>query len=370
VDPLVLPSTADALAGAAVSQPSASLQLGRYSPQRLIGLLVIGVGLLVGVALVAALFGGIPLHLGAALENVGTDGTIFWKLRLPRVLLGAVVGAGLCAAGAALQALLQNPLADPFVLGVSGGAAAGATAALLVGELLGARFGTWNQGALGFSPQVVFGFGGALLSAFLVRAVGSRSGRLVGAAALLAGAVINAVAGALVLLAQVALSPDRAQQILLWLAGSLGYPPPSTLWVAAICVTGGCAGLCLLAGRIRLLALGNDAAAQLGIDVANTARWTLALTSLVVAAAVAVSGLIGFVGLLVPHLLRMRLGPDQRLLLPASVFGGAILLVAADAAGRLAFLPLGIEPPVGALTALLGGPLFLVLLRRSLRSVA
>jgi iron complex transport system permease protein len=208
------------------------------------------------------------------------------------------------------------------------------------------------------------------VAAFVVRSIGSRGGRLVGAAALLAGAVLNAVAGALVLLSQLALSPERAQQILLWLAGSLGYPPPSTLGIAATCVTLGCVGLCLLAGRIRLLALGNDEAAQLGVDVAGTVRWTLALASLVVAAAVAVSGLIGFVGLLVPHLLRLRLGPDQRLLLPASVFGGAIFLVLADAAGRLSFLPLGIEPPVGALTALLGGPLFLLMLRRSLREEA
>ncbi len=363
MQPSVLPSAAEVLVSPGAASPEQLVALGRYSRERLIWLLVVGVAALAGVALAAALFGGVPLHLGAALANEGSDGTIFWKLRLPRVALGAIVGAGLCAAGAALQALLQNPLADPFVLGVSGGAAAGATAAVLAGELLGAHLGA----SLGFSPQIIFGFGGALLAAFLVRAIGSRSGRLVAAAALLAGAVINAVAGGLVLLSQLALSPERAQQILLWLAGSLGYPPPSTLWVAAGCVTVGCAGLALLAGRIRLLALGNDEAAQLGVDVPGTVRMTLGLTSLVVAAAVAVSGLIGFVGLLVPHMLRLRLGPDQRLLLPASVFGGAIFLILADAVGRLAFLPLGIEPPVGALTALLGGPLFLVLLRRSLR---
>ena len=330
--------------------------LGRYSPRRLVALLALAGAALAGVALVAALFGGVPLHVGAALANEGPDGTIFWTLRLPRVALGAIVGAGLCAAGSALQALLQNPLADPFVLGVSGGAAAGATAALLVGELLGARIGAWSQGVLGFSPQIVFGFGGALISAFLVRSIGSRSGRLVGAAALLAGAVLNAVAGALVLLSQLALSPERAQQILLWLAGSLGYPPPSTLGVASLCVTTGCLGLCLLAGRIRLLALGNDEAAQLGVDVPGTVRWTLALSSLVVAAAVAVSGLIGFVGLLVPHLLRLRLGPDQRLLLPASVFGGAIFLIAADAVGRLAFLPARDRAPGGGADRTPGRP--------------
>ena len=339
-------------------------RLSRYSPARLVAIVAVGVAALALVSLAAALFGGVPLDGRAALAHSGTAGTIFWELRLPRVLLGALVGAGLCTAGAALQAILQNPLADPFVLGVSGGAAAGSTAALVLGELVGGAFG---RGLGGLSPQVACGFGGALLATAIVRALGSRGGRLVGAAALLAGAVLNAVAGAVVLLAQLSLAPERAQQILLWLAGSLGYPTPEALAAAGAGISIGCLGLFLLGGRIRLLALGPEEAAQLGVDEAGTARWTLALCALVVASAVAVSGLIGFVGLLVPHVLRLRLGPDPRLLLPASALAGASFLVLSDAAGRLCFLPLGLEPPVGALTALVGGPLFLLLLRRSLR---
>ncbi|MHB8417504.1 MAG: FecCD family ABC transporter permease [Myxococcales bacterium] len=337
---------------------------GRFTPARLAGLVAAGTLLLLLVLAASALFGGVPLRLRDALAGVGPDGAIFWKLRLPRVLLGALVGAGLCATGTALQALLQNPLADPFVLGVSGGAAAGATVALFIGEILGGRLGA--LAGLGLSPQVACGFAGALLAAFLVRAIGSRSGRLVGGAALLAGAVLNAVAGALVLLAQLALSPQRAQQILLWLEGSLGYPDRTTLGLAALAIGIGCAGLLAFAGRIRLLALGPEEAAQLGVDVRSTVGWTLAFSALAVAASVAVAGLIGFVGLLVPHLLRLRLGPDQRLLIPASILGGAAFLAAADALGRLCFLPLHIEPPVGAITALLGGPVFLLLLRKSL----
>jgi iron complex transport system permease protein len=129
----------------------------------------------------------------------------------------------------------------------------------------------------------------------------------------------------------------------------------------------GCLGLCLLAGRIRLLALGNEEASQLGVPLVSTERWAFTFAALAVAAAVALSGLIGFVGLLVPHLLRLRLGPDQRLLLPAATLFGAAFLIATDGLSRLCFLPVGVEPPVGAVTALIGGPVFLWLLRRQLR---
>jgi iron complex transport system permease protein len=218
------------------------------------------------------------------------------------------------------------------------------------------------------SVATVFGCAGALGAVALVRLLAAQGGRISAAAALLAGAVLNAMAGALVLLAELAISPERAQQILMWLSGSFGYPTWPALGWGCAAIALGCAILCALAGRLRLLALGAEEAAQLGVDVASTARWALAAASLAVASAVALSGLIGFVGLLVPHLLRLWLGPDQRLLLPASVVFGAAFLVATDGVARLAFLPAGVEPPVGAVTAMLGGPLFLVLLRRELRA--
>jgi iron complex transport system permease protein len=255
------------------------------------------------------------------------------------------------------------------VLGVSGGAAVGGTSALLLGEWIGGSALSRALGPAlggGFSASALFGFAGAVGAVALVRLLAAQGGRISAAAALLAGAVLNAMAGALVLLAELAISPERAQQILLWLSGSFGYPSwPSLAWGGGLILVG-CGGMCALAGRLRLIALGSEEAAQLGVDVPGTVRLALAASSLAVAAAVALSGLIGFVGLLVPHLLRLWLGPDQRLLLPASVFFGAAFLVATDGVARLAFLPAGVEPPVGAVTALLGGPLFLVLLRREL----
>jgi iron complex transport system permease protein len=334
--------------------------LGRYAPSRLLGVLAVGVGLLALCAVLSALYGGVPLDLSQVFHQEGSARTILLALRLPRIALAGLVGAALCAAGAALQALLQNPLADPFVLGVSGGAAVGGTTGLLLGEW-------WHLAnpALGSVP---LGFLCALGAAALVRSLALRGGYLAPSAALLAGAVLNSVAAGLVLLAQLAVSPERGQQILLWLSGNLSYPTPSLLWFAAGCIVIGCGGLWLLAGRIRLLALGNEEALQLGVPVVATERWSFALSALAVAAAVALSGLIGFVGLLVPHLVRLWLGPDQRLVLPAATLFGAAFLIATDGLSRLCFLPVGVEPPVGAVTALLGGPMFLWLLRRQLRA--
>jgi iron complex transport system permease protein len=333
--------------------------LGRYSRPRLLMVLASGVALIASCTLLSALFGGVPLDFSDLLHDQGSARTILFALRLPRIALAGLVGAALCASGAALQSLLQNPLADPFVLGVSGGAAVGGTVGLLLGE--------WLRLPGTASWAMPLGFASALGAAALVRSLATRGGRVSTSAALLAGAVLNSVAAGLVLLAQLAVSPERGQQILLWLSGSLGYPTPAALSLAAACIAIGCGGLWALAGRIRLLSLGAEEAQQLGVPVVSTVRWSFALAALIVAAAVALSGLIGFVGLLVPHVLRLWLGPDQRLLLPSATLFGAGFLIATDGLSRLCFLPLGVEPPVGAVTALLGGPMFLWLLRRQLR---
>jgi iron complex transport system permease protein len=153
------------------------------------------------------------------------------------------------------------------------------------------------------------------------------------------------------------------QVILLWLSGSLGYEPPQVLWAAAGAVVVSCAALATLAARFNLLALGDDSAASLGVDVERTRALAFALASISVGAAVALTGLVGFVGLIVPHAVRLVAGPDHRLVLPASALGGAAFLVLADAGARLLFRKLGSEPPVGAVTALVGAPLFVFLLR-------
>jgi len=315
----------------------------------------------------AVLLGPQPISLASALAGVEPDAAILFGLRMPRVLLGALVGAGLATAGVALQALLRNPLAEPFVLGVSGGAALGGTAALaasaLIGPatMLGALASSGTSVALGASV-------GAAASTALVFALGRIGGKLVPEAALLVGVVFNAFAAGVITVVKVMVPPEDAARLLYWLMGAIGYADPGTLLAGAVLLGLAVTVLVALSAQLNLLSLGDDEAASLGVEVGRSRGAVFLAASLATGAAVALAGLVGFVGLIVPHLLRRLFGPDHRVLLPASALFGAAFLVLADAAARLAFLPLGSEPPVGALTALLGGPLFLWLLRRSDRS--
>jgi iron complex transport system permease protein len=329
----------------------------------------LGAGLVVLAASCAAalLLGPQPISLSAALSGVEPDAAILFGLRVPRVLLGAMVGAGLATAGVALQALLRNPLAEPFVLGVSGGAALGGTAALaasaVIGPatLLGSLASSGTSVALGASV-------GAAASTALVFALGRIGGKLVPEAALLVGVVFNAFAAGVITVVKVMVPPEDAARLLYWLMGAVGYADPGTLIAGAVLLGVAVAVLVALSAQLNLLSLGDDEAASLGVEVGRSRGLVFLAASLATGAAVALAGLVGFVGLIVPHLLRRLFGPDHRILLPASALFGAAFLVLADAAARLAFLPLGSEPPVGALTALLGGPLFLWLLRRTDRS--
>jgi iron complex transport system permease protein len=335
--------------------------------RRLVLALLAGLVALVACAAAALLLGPQPISLSAALSGVEPDRAILFGLRLPRVVLGALVGAALAAAGVALQALLRNPLAEPFVLGVSGGAALGGTAALAAAAALGpasavgALVGSGTSVALGASV-------GAAASTALVFTLGRIGGRLVPEAALLVGVVFNAFAAGVITVVKVMVPPEEAARLLYWLMGAIGYATPGTLAVGAVLVGVAIAVLVAASAQLNLLSLGDDEASSLGVDVARSRALVFLAASLATGAAVALAGMVGFVGLIVPHLLRRVLGPDHRVLLPASVLFGAAFLVLADAAARLAFLPLGSEPPVGALTALLGGPLFLWLLRRGERS--
>ena len=335
--------------------------------RRLLLALASGLVALLACAAAALLLGPQPVSLGAALSGVEPDRSILVGLRLPRVLLGALVGAALAAAGVALQALLRNPLAEPFVLGVSGGAALGGTAALAAAaavgpsSALGAAVGSGTSVALGASV-------GAAASTALVFALGRIGGRLVPEAALLVGVVFNAFAAGVITVVKVMVPPEEAARLLYWLMGAVGYATPGTLAAGALLVGVAVAVLVAASAQLNLLSLGDDEASSLGVEVGRSRGAVFLAASLATGAAVALAGLVGFVGLIVPHLLRRVFGPDHRVLLPASVFFGAAFLVLADAAARLAFLPLGSEPPVGALTALLGGPLFLWLLRRTERS--
>jgi iron complex transport system permease protein len=278
--------------------------------------------------------------------------------RLPRVLLAALVGATLATVGAAFQALLRNPLADPLIMGVSGGAALGGTLALVL-------FGSGASAQLALEGPAAFV--GGVIATILVQRVGTVSGRLEPTTILLVGVVFNTFAAAVIMFLKTVVSAQKTQEILFWLMGSLGYRDYSTVAVVAV---GSAVGLTLImrnASALNALALGEYGAAHLGVNVERT-RWiVLIASSLLVGLAVSVSGLVGFVGLIVPHLFRLGLGPDHRLLLPATALGGASFLVLADLGARLLFIPLATEPPVGVVTAFLGGPFFLLLLRKRSR---
>jgi iron complex transport system permease protein len=301
--------------------------------------------LLLAVALGASLLVGSAEHATQA---------IVLEIRLPRALLAALVGAGLATAGALLQALLQNPLADPYVLGISGGAALGGVLALGLGG------GAW----FGLLSVPVVAFAGALAASLLLYAIAGAGGRAPAHSLLLTGVVFNAFASSLIVFATSAADLARVAGVFLWLIGSVRLVEPVLLAAVAVLFSVGLAIALYFAFALNLVAQGDETAAHLGVDVPRVRRWVFAGTALMIGASVAVSGLIGFVGLIVPHLLRLAFGSDHRLLVPASALGGAVFLVVADTLARVVLAPT--ELPVGALTALVGGPLFLVLLRREL----
>ena len=325
--------------------------------RRLAGVLGV-LALLLGLALVFGLgVGPSGLAPGDVLRALfghegGPAADIVLRVRLPRVALAALVGASLSVAGVLFQALLRNALADPYVLGVSGGAALGGILVLGFGSALGLGYGAVPPAA----------FAGAVITTLLLFLVSGFQGRLSPTTLLLTGVVFNAFASAAIVFVASLAGLTEGASIFLWLIGNLSAARADVAgFVAAFLALGlGCA--LPLARRLDLLALGEESALQLGVEVERVRRVLLLATSLLVGAAVSVAGLVGFVGLIVPHLLRLVLGPDHRLLLPASALGGASFLVLCDTLAR-SMLP-GRELPVGAVTALAGGPLFLWLLRR------
>jgi iron complex transport system permease protein len=306
----------------------------------------------------AVAFGAEPVSLARAVADPeGLDRILLLEVRLPRVILGAIAGGGLSLVGAAFQALLRNPLAEPYVLGVSGGAALGATIAI--------AFGLTATGLLGAALLPGAALLGGLGATFVVYGVarGASAGAS-GASILLAGVMVNAIAAALITFLKTLVTPSRAQQLLRWLTGFIEVPSTVGLVAMAAYVALGSAVLLRDAARLNLLALGDEAAQTVGLDVRALERRVFLASSCVVGAIVSVTGLIGFVGLVVPHALRRLAGPDHRSLLPLSLAMGGAMVVACDLLARVLFRWLHTEPPVGAVTALIGGPVFLLLLRR------
>lgn len=306
---------------------------------------------------IGASFGTDPVSIvTAVLEPASRDHDIVFDVRLPRVLLAAIAGAGLSLVGVALQALLRNPLAEPFVLGVSGGSAFGATIAIL--------FGLTGTTIIGASLVPIAALAGGVGATVLVYAFASAARESHSTSVLLSGVVVNAIAAAAITFVKTLIMPSKAQELLFWLMGFLDVPSRASLVALTVYVSVGAAILLYDAARLNVLSLGDEAAAHLGIRVRAVEVRTLLASSLIVGAIVSVTGLIGFVGLIVPHLLRRMLGPDTRVLMPASLGLGGATLVLCDLVSRGSFRWLHTETPVGAVTALIGGPLFLFMLRR------
>jgi len=352
------PSHADVQTGAL---PLPALTVTRWS--RVIALLA-AIALIGGVACLQFGSERIPLADVARILLSGGDETltgvsgvsrsvIVLEVRLPRVLLAFLVGASLAAVGVALQALLRNPLADPYILGVSSGAALGAVLALQMG--IGWAFA-------GFSSLHLFAFLGAGATIVTMYRVVVSEGRVPVHTLLLAGVIINAIISALILFITSVSDSTSAFRMFFWLMGNLTTLGYAGLGALAVLVAVGIGLLCGQARNLNLLALGEETARGLGLAVERVKHLIFLTTALVTGAVVAVSGLIGFVGMVVPHAMRMMLGADHRLLLPAAALFGGVFLMVADTIARSLLAPT--ELPVGVITALCGGPFFIYLLIR------
>ncbi len=282
--------------------------------------------------------------------------TIVLEMRLPRAILGLLVGGGLAMAGAVFQALLRNPLAEPYILGISGGAAAGAVLVLVLG-----------LASLGSGVLPGAAFGGALVAILLVFGVAGAAERTLDVRVLLlAGVVVGAFFSALIAFLLAMSEARTLRSAVLWMMGSLAGATWRSTGIVAAYTLPSVLVLLAMARALNLMAVGEETATYLGTDVERVKRVAYGVASLVTAAGVAMAGVIGFVGLVVPHTIRLLVGADQRIVLPLSFLAGAVFLTAADLLARLLLAPA--EIPVGVITALVGVPLFLVLLRRSLTS--
>jgi iron complex transport system permease protein len=314
------------------------------------------------VVLLALRLGAVPFTLGELAENLlwlvtghseklSTDfRLIMVDIRLPRILLGIVVGAALSVAGASFQALLRNPLADPYVLGVSSGAAFGVILALLLAPMLPL-----------LTPLAAFL--GATATITGVYFLGRRQGQLDSGTLLLAGIICASFLSAIIMFLMTTLASRDVRGIAFWLMGDLSTPlPTGLLWILAVGFLLAFGAIFTTASDLNLLLAGEREAMHLGVDVTRVKLVVYVSASVLTGLAVSVSGAIGYVGLLVPHVMRMLFGSDYRILLPASALGGAIAIVLADTLARTVVAPT--ELPVGAMTAMAGAPVFIYLLRR------
>ncbi|MES9510081.1 iron ABC transporter permease [Streptomyces sp. NPDC000609] len=320
--------------------------------------------LLLAAALAGLALGPVRIPPGEVLstvlggERTGAYPTIVWEVRLPRVLLGAVVGAGLALSGTVLQALVRNPLADPFLLGASSGASAGAAAVVVLGV---------GAGAATDVALPVAAFAGSMAALVGVYAMARRGGTMTTGRLILAGVAIQYVLSAFTSLILVLSSrAEHVREIMFWTLGGLGGARWDQLALPAVVLGVGAVLLIGLARPLDLLLTGEEGARSLGLDPGRFRGGVFVLVSLIIGVLVAYSGAIGFVGLMIPHAARLIVGASHRRLLPVTALGGAVFLLLADLLARTVAAPR--EIPAGVVTALVGGPFFLWLLRRSSRT--
>ncbi|WP_280400967.1 FecCD family ABC transporter permease [Nocardia carnea] len=321
---------------------------------------------LIALAVASAAIGQVPTGpaevAGSVAHRIGLDwgplpahpaGEVtLWEVRFPRVLLAILVGAALATAGALLQGVFANPLAEPGVIGVSSGAAVGAGTVIVFG---GAFVAAWSVAAAAFVA--------GLITTVLVYVLSRSGGRTEVVTLVLTGVAINAFAGGLIAFLLFIASPAARDQIVFWQLGSLNGATWDAVAVVAVLAAGGIAAAVFVAPRLDLLALGESAARHLGVDVERLRRTVIVIVAVLTTAGVAFTGIILFVGLIVPHVVRMIVGPGHRALIPVSAVTGAVVLLAADVAARS--LVDNADLPLGMLTSLIGGPFFFWLLRRT-----
>jgi iron complex transport system permease protein len=278
--------------------------------------------------------------------------TILLDVRLPRIYVALLAGFALASAGVVFQALLRNPLADPFVIGVSSGAAVGAVIAMALHIPA-----TW----LGVSTIPLFSFFGGLGTILLIFTIAQTKGRLQSTTLLLAGVIVNAFFSAIMMFLASVVDADNIQRFMLWMMGHLEIVEPKLLLVVSIFLLFGWIVLWIYSRHLNVLSLGEESAAQLGVEVERTKKIVFIAAALIAGAVVSISGIIGFVGLMIPHIVRSFVGSDHRILLPASGLCGAIFLILADTIARTIIAPT--EIPVGVITALCGAPFFIYILR-------
>ncbi|MHC4552211.1 MAG: FecCD family ABC transporter permease [Planctomycetota bacterium] len=315
------------------------------------------IGLLVGSEVIS------PMKIleGPNAEVPNVDFEIFLYVRLPRVFLACIVGAALACSGVVFQAILRNPLADPYILGISSGAGLGTMIAVFFGW-------TIETGLWGFSPMMACAFAGAMLTVWLVWAIGRVTGREHVTGLLLAGVVVNAFLSAMIMFLSSIIDASELQSVIFRLMGNFQeFNCVLPLMASFSIVLAGIIVLTVMSGRLNILSFGAEDAQSLGVSVEKTTLISFACAALITSIAVSLSGLIGFVGLIVPHAVRLVAGPDHRQLVPLSAIIGAAFLVGADAIARV--LVANEILPVGVVTALAGGPFFLFLLIRYTKSI-